>query len=107
MKSLLACTLLSLLVSVAAAQRPFPPSVTQTERGADRIEGTVPPPAPPQRPRVDSKKLKEEADTLAQLAQTLPSDIDQTNHGVLPKDLPDTLKRIEKLAKHLRNELSQ
>ncbi len=98
---------LSVYVSVAAAQRPFPPSVTQTERGADRIESTLPPPAPPSRPRVDSKKLKEEADTLAQLAQTLPSDIDQTNRSVLPKELPGKLKRIEKLAKHLRSELSQ
>ncbi len=106
MKLLLVCTLLTLYVSIAAAQRPFPPSVTQTERGADRIEATVPPPQE-QRRQVDRKKLKEEADTLAQLAQSVPSDVEQTNRGVLPKELPEKLKRIEKLAKHLRGELSR
>ena len=53
----------------------------------------------------DAAQLKRDADELAQLAATVPADIDQVNKGVLPKDLRDKLKHIEKLAKHLRGEL--
>ncbi len=55
----------------------------------------------------DPAKLKHEADELAQLSAGVPSDLAKVAHGQLPKDLADKLKRIEKLAKHLRNELSQ
>jgi hypothetical protein len=44
---------------------------------------------------------------LAQLAAGVRSDLARVAHGQLPKDLADKLKRIEKLAKHLRNELIQ
>jgi hypothetical protein len=43
---------------------------------------------------------------LAALAQSVPPDIDQTAKGILPKDLGQKLKRIEKLAKQLRGQLS-
>jgi len=41
------------------------------------------------------------------LAQSVPSQIQQVQRGVLPKELIDKLKRIEKLSKQLRSELSQ
>ncbi len=60
------------------------------------------------RPRsaIDSVKLRHEANELAALAQSVPSEVDQTTKGVLPKDLGDKLKRIEKLAKQLRDQLN-
>jgi hypothetical protein len=52
------------------------------------------------------KKLKHDAEELAALAESVPSDVDQTTKGLLPKDLREKLKRIEKLAKQLRSQLS-
>jgi hypothetical protein len=57
-------------------------------------------------PRVDPLQLQREARELADLAQTVPLDVDKMNHGLLPKDAGEKLKRIEKLAKRLRGELA-
>lgn len=54
---------------------------------------------------LDSAKLKQDAETLAQLAQSIPPQVEQTQKGILPADLLDNLKRIEKLARHLRRQL--
>lgn len=56
---------------------------------------------------VDQAKLRHDADELAALAQSVPPEVDQTAKGVLPKDLAEKLKRIEKLAKQLRSQISQ
>ncbi|HVI08816.1 MAG TPA: hypothetical protein VND65_11030 [Candidatus Binatia bacterium] len=56
--------------------------------------------------KTDPAKLAGEAKELADLSQTLPADIDATNHGLLPKDTIEKLKRIQKLAKQLRGELN-
>ncbi len=56
---------------------------------------------------LDLAKLRRDADELAALAQSVPSAVDQTTKGVLPKDLNDKLKRIEKLAKGLRSQIGQ
>jgi len=40
------------------------------------------------------------------LAESVLSEVDQTTKGLLPKDLSEKLKRIEKLAKQLRRQLS-
>lgn len=63
-------------------------------------------PPPVTRKRVDAAAVKAEADELANLAQTIPAQIGQVEHGMLPKDLAKNLKRIEKLTKHLRRELN-
>ena len=52
-------------------------------------------------------EIGQEADELSRIAQTIPPDIDSVKKGVLPKDIVERLKRIEKLAKHLRSELTQ
>jgi hypothetical protein len=49
--------------------------------------------------------LKQEADELAALASEMPSQIGAVNKGELPKDLTVKLKRIEKIAKHLRSQI--
>jgi len=55
---------------------------------------------------VDPAKLQAEAAELSRLANLVPPQIDQVKKGQLPKDLSENLKRIEKLAKHLRSQLS-
>jgi hypothetical protein len=40
------------------------------------------------------------------LSATVPNDIEQLKKGLLSKDVPDKLKRIEKLSKQLRGTIS-
>src|SRR5215469_9673359 len=48
---------------------------------------------------VDKLQIEREARELSDLAQGVPVDVDRVNQGVLPKDMIDKLKKIEKLAK--------
>ncbi len=93
---------------LAAGQtgKPIPPGVRQGER--------LPYPAgEPEKisargPRsVDPARLKREADELAKLAGLIPDQVDQVARGQFPKDLADRLRRIEKLSKRLRAEISR
>jgi hypothetical protein len=60
------------------------------------------------RPRqVDFLELQRESRELSDLAHTVPIDVENVSRGLLPKDLIDKLKRIEKLSKHLRSEVTQ
>lgn len=63
-------------------------------------------PIGPQPQKLDPVKLREEANELAKLADSMPSDVAQVLQGKLPKDTAEKLKRIEKLSKHLRGELN-
>jgi hypothetical protein len=56
--------------------------------------------------RVDVTQLKMEARELTTLTQALPAQMEQIGNGQLPKELIDNLKKIEKLAKHIRGEIS-
>lgn len=56
--------------------------------------------------RVDLLQLQKEADDLARTAQTIPTDVASVCKGMLPKDVIQKLKQIEKLSKRLRNELT-
>jgi hypothetical protein len=76
-----------------------------------RIPDTVPgqPGQWPQsggRRMVDVIQLKNEAKELTNLSNALPAQMEQIGNGRLPKELIDTLKKIEKLAKHIRGEIS-
>jgi hypothetical protein len=51
-------------------------------------------------------QLQKEADDLARTAQTIPSDVASVRKGMLPKDVIEKLKQIEKLSKRLRSELT-
>ncbi len=84
--------------------RPAPPGMREGEQKINNQQ-TDPPREPKARP-VDSTKLKSDAAELRELADALPASIDQVAKGVLPKDLSDNLKKIEKLAKHLRSEVN-
>lgn len=63
-------------------------------------------PPSPQTQKLDPAKLHEEADELAKLAQMVPQDMGQITQGKMPKDAINRLKRIEKISKQLRTELT-
>jgi len=102
--SLLSCAFL--LACSAGAQTRIPPGIRQADQTEEQTQKNIPPPASP-RAKLDYAQLKHDADELAALAQSVPADVDQASKGVLPKDLAEKLKRIEKLAKQLRNRLNR
>jgi hypothetical protein len=77
----------------------------QADKAEDQFEKTVPPPTR-QQSSVDFAKVKSDADELVILSQSIHSGIDDVGKGMLPKDLIDKLKQMEKLSKRLRNELA-
>ena len=86
------CVLLSLPVLLAL-------SVTLAPKPIDKSADT------PSR-RLDLIQLQRDADDLARTAQTIPTDVASVRKGMLPKDVIDKLKQIEKLSKRLRTELN-
>ena len=90
-----------------AQGHPFPPGMRRADKAIEQGEQNVPPPANPRLAPVDLAKLKHDADELASLARSIPPGIDQVSKGMLPKDMVEKLKRIEKISKHLRGELVQ
>lgn len=52
-------------------------------------------------------QARKQADELAKLAQSVPPEVDKLAQGQLPKDLVARLKRIEKLSKALRREVTR
>ena len=93
----LTCTLLLLSCGVVAQTGHRDPTPQDRNPSPDR-------PLAIQKP--DPAQLKRDADELAKLAITVPADVEQAGKGVLPKDLKDKLKRIEKLSKRLCGELA-
>jgi hypothetical protein len=63
-------------------------------------------PSPQTKIQLDPVQLRREGLELQELSQSLQLDIESVNQGILPKDLSAKLKRIEKLAKHLRGEIT-
>jgi hypothetical protein len=57
------------------------------------------------KPQRDPLQLQKEAAELASLAQSIPPAVDNVSKGLLPKDVLEKLKRIEKISKHMRAEL--
>ncbi len=85
--------------------RPIPPGVREAD---NQINAQInEPPAKFKRKPTEPAKLLEEADELAKLSAAIPGQIELVRQGQFPKDLEEHLKRIEKLAKHLRSEISQ
>jgi hypothetical protein len=102
--SILLFTLL-LSTSLAWAQRNGNTGQRQVDKAEDQFEKTVPPPIH-QQSSIDFAKLKSEADELVILSQSIHSGVDDVGKGMLPKDLTEKLKQVEKLSKRLRNELA-
>jgi hypothetical protein len=105
--SIISFTILcSVMFAFAQGARPIPPGIRQADHTIEQSEKNLPPPLY-QRSPTDLAKLRHDADELASLAQSIPPSVEQTTKGALPKDLADRLKRIEKLAKQLRSQISQ
>ena len=96
---------LLIFTSLTWAQRNGPTGQRQADRAEDQFQKTVPPPIP-QQSSVDFAKLKSDADQLIVLSQSIHSGINDVQKGMLPKDLLDKLKQVEKLSKRLRGELA-
>jgi hypothetical protein len=97
------CLLLGLLARTATPQTtghhfPTPPEPLDSSTTAKE-------PANSSR-RIDVAQLQKEADELARTAQTIPSDMASIRKGILPKDVVEKLKQIEKLSRRLRAELN-
>ena len=102
--SVLIALTLCLSPATGKQSRPIPPGIREADA---RVNKPVEPPASAGVSSPDKIKLKQEAEELARLAGTIPAQVETTAQGRLPKDLSDKLKRIEKLAKHLRSEISE
>jgi len=112
-KKLLCLPCLILLSCLALAQSSSPPpgyAVTPGFGEADRQTQQMDretAPHMPQAERPSFAEMQRNAKELASLARTIPPDIDLTAKGLLAKDLASRLKKIEKLAKQLRSEISR
>lgn len=83
---------------------PIPPGHTAANKATRNAEN-VEPPAPPVQ-TVTAAKVVQQADQLLSLAQQVRADAERATQGVLAKDLNSKLKRIEKLSKELRTDLT-
>jgi hypothetical protein len=84
---------------------PRPPGQQQAAQAEAQTQKNVPPPTV-YHLAADPAKLKQEADELSRLAQSIPPDVQSVGKGMFPKDLVQKLKQIERLSKHLRGELT-
>jgi hypothetical protein len=93
-----------ILCPAASAQIGHPPS-TPTLNGSHelRITDRELPVLPRQ---LDLVRLHDDALALATAAGSIPTDVESVRKGVLPKDILQKLKQIEKLSKRLRSELT-
>ena len=58
------------------------------------------------RARASNLQLQKDAKELADLCASIPADMDGVKQGLLPKDVVEKLKRVEKLSKKVRQELT-
>jgi hypothetical protein len=64
------------------------------------------PPRDPNSPAFRLQAINQDAEELSALSASLQSDLLQLRKGMLTKDLTPNLKKMEKLAKKLRQEVS-
>jgi hypothetical protein len=86
------------------AATPIPPghvAANRATRNAENVEAPTPPAQ-----NITAAQVLQQADEMLSLAQQVRADTERATQGVLAKDLKDKLKRIEKLSKRLREELT-
>ncbi len=96
----------ALASSAHAQSHPIPPGVRQADQAEAQNQRNIPPPVTA-RAKIDLAKLHQEADELANIAQTIPSDVASIQKGIFPRDVIQKLKHIEKVSKHLRSQLGR
>ena len=57
--------------------------------------------------RPDPKLMQQQARDLQELSNGIPTDIENVSKGLVSRDLSERLKKIEKLAKKLRDEVER
>jgi hypothetical protein len=102
--------LLSALIVVAFSNNAVPQRSTKyptppSSMDSDNANSSPEPVTLPR--RIDPAQIQKEADDLARTAQSIPSDVADVRKGMLPKDVIQKLKQIEKLSKQLRSQISQ
>jgi hypothetical protein len=97
---------LSLLLGLSLAVLPARTQNVNLPHPTDIQSGEVPP-AEAMRARMNNIQLQKDAKELADLCASMPADMDSVKQGLLPQDVLEKLKRLEKLSKHLRAELTQ
>jgi hypothetical protein len=109
-KVLLGILLIVMCISVLASpaleqgiRMPIPPGRRAAD---DQSNVALEAPQGPKAQKADPKKLKADAEELAKLSAAIPPQVEQVTKGQVPKDLSEQLKRIEKLAKHLRGDIN-
>jgi hypothetical protein len=101
------CTLTLLLligpVSATVVQRAKPPGIVTADQQSNQ---SIEPPMEMRSRKLNVDQVKQEADELKKLADGVPAQVELATKNQYPKDLTDNLKRIERLAKHLRSEVT-
>ena len=59
------------------------------------------------RDRLSGPQIQKDAKELSELCASVPADMDGVKQDLLQKDVLEKLKRIEKLSKHVREELTR
>jgi hypothetical protein len=98
---------LSLLLAASFCEGTAPGAQNLPNLRKGRLEIPFDPPVSFPKKAAARSQVRDEAAELAQLSAGIPERIDRVSHGQLPKELNRELKRIEKLAKHLRAEVAQ
>jgi hypothetical protein len=108
MKTMTVC-LAGILLWVAPMWPQAGPIIRPGTRDAQKAENQpqVPPQYKPRANPADPAELKRKAEELTKLAASIPDDVDRASKGVVVSDLNERLKRIEKLSKQLRRDLSR
>lgn len=97
--------LLFLLLSVPALAQQTLPGRSNNQMWADRQVRPEPVRDADFR-AVRLQSIHHDAEELATLQTALQSELIELQKGILPKDLPDNLKKAEKLSKKLRQEVA-
>lgn len=94
---------LCLFLVFPLSQHAKPPGIVTADQQSNQ---PIEPPMEIRNRKLDVNQVKQEAEELKKLADAVPAQIDMVTKNQLPKDLNDNLKRIERLAKHLRSEVT-
>lgn len=108
MRSLLSCCLAVLIfpsstIPQATGGHVKPPGITTADTLSNQ---PLEPPLKPGARQINVDQVNAETKELQTLADALPAQIRQVESNQLPKDLETNLRQIEKLAKHLRSQLT-
>jgi hypothetical protein len=93
-------------VSSTGQSAPIRRGTRQADQAETQTDKNIPPPSTPQA-KIDLAKMSREADELSRIAQSIPPDVAGIRNGILPQDVVQRLRQIEKLSRRLRSELEQ